>query len=118
MIDAELDCPECGRLLDTAWQFYFGAKWDMPRYRIGDRIRWEGTCFGEPTMTKVEAIAYPDAEVVCPHCGIDDILASIKIEDSVIKGISFYKRSFFEGDVLYVGDERTPYTKTKTYDAD
>ena len=38
--DADVSCPKCGATCGSAWQFYFGGVGDLPRYRLGDSIRW------------------------------------------------------------------------------
>ena len=50
LVDAVLACPNCGADCFTSWQFYFGAKYHLPDYRIGDSILWEFESFGDPSM--------------------------------------------------------------------
>jgi len=112
LVDATLSCPECGANCSTSWQFYFGSKHDLPEYRIGDSIHWEQESFGDPSMTKVSAVAYSNDDVVCFECGIEDILASVEISNGVIVGLEFLQRGYSIPETLYVGAERIPYLNT------
>lgn len=106
---AEISCPECGGIIQTDWQFYFGEVANLPEYHLADRIRWRSPIrYGSPSMKLVFAVAYPNNEPACSHCDSSDILAEIKIQDCVLETIKGFRRENHLPELLYEGIERKP----------
>ena len=88
LLDAEVPCPRCGQPVLNDWQFYFGAVAELPTYRLGDSILWDGPArFGSRSMSLVYALAYSTSEPACVKCQIDTIVAEILIEDGIVRKI-------------------------------
>ena len=109
LLEAPLPCPNCGRVLNSEWQFYFGGVADLPRYRLGDQVRWDGPAqFGDVSMTLVSAVAYCVNEPACTSCPVESLVAEILIEDGWLRSLSSPRIAWHACELLFEGPDRYP----------
>jgi hypothetical protein len=109
LVEASLPCPTCEQVLSGDWQFYFGGVTQLPKYRLGEQIRWDGPAeFGDVSMTLVSAVAYCVNEPACPSCPVESLLAEIVIEDGWIRSIGSPRIAWHARELLFEGPERHP----------
>ena len=109
LLEAPLPCPNCGRVLNSEWQFYFGGVADLPRYRLGDQVRWDGPAqFGDVSMTLVSAVADCVNEPACTSCPVESLVVEIVIEDGWLRSLSSPHIAWHACELLFEGPDQYP----------
>jgi len=109
--DALVECRRCGAGNRGDWQFYYGEVSSLPRYRVGDTIRWDGSPqYGGPATPLVFAVAYPDSPEACSHCGAE-FLCEVRIDNGRIVDCHYLTDQTFLPELVYEGTERIPRSR-------
>ena len=109
-IRTSVSCPDCGRARTNDWQFYFGAVGDLPRYQLGDAIRWESAPqHGSQALTDVVAVAYSVEEPFCDRCAHPSALAEIAIRNGQVEEIQFLSFEPHRREVFLAGLKRVSF---------
>ena len=103
LVSASAKCPECGRLTENDWQFYYGELTDLPWYSIGDWLVWFGD---RPSYDECYAVCYPTREFACSHCK-NHFLGMIYIIHNRLMGVEFYSYENWVGETV-LGIDRKP----------
>lgn len=94
-VQAECDCPICGKIGLFEIQFKYGDTWQHS-YSVGDLLKWGGNDVGQKNVKKVriESIGGP-----CPNCGSDFLECDVFVTDNRIE------------NVIIVGENRSDITR-------
>jgi hypothetical protein len=80
---ARIECPACGEVGLFEIQFKYGGA-RLNEYVLGDKLKWDYNCEGEPNCKKVlvESISPK-----CPSCAIEHVEFNVIIENDVLSSV-------------------------------